>query len=342
VLSTRCAIVVGFCTWLSAAAQQGSIPTFGTTVVIPAGLRGDVYYIPHDATRLPEFQWLKPVGSIYTNSLNVPPQNFRQGFPGVTDRFEWFAIDYNGRFWIEKPGVYQFALTSDDGAKLYIDHELTVDNDGIHPPQVKRASVRLSVGIHRIRVSYFQGPREHVALVLQVAEPGEEWRIFSTDEFKPPPNPENWAYPDADHRTVSSVHGPELRLSSVAGAPGDQVRVEVLFESPPGRELVSLKWEVVVPVQLLEWEGDGPETGGAAAGSGKLVRCSKQKIYSYVCMLAGGRKPIMNGLIAVFHFKIRTDAQPKTTALRVERVEAVTAEGRRSTLNGAEGTVTIH
>ena len=45
----------------------------------------------------------------------------------------------------------------------------------------------LESGVHRIRVSYFQGPREQVALVLKVAPPGEEFRIFSTDEFRPPP-----------------------------------------------------------------------------------------------------------------------------------------------------------
>jgi hypothetical protein len=38
-------------------------------------------------------------------------------------------------------------------------------------------------------VSYFQGPRFQVALVLKVAAPGEELRIFSTDELKPPPSP---------------------------------------------------------------------------------------------------------------------------------------------------------
>ena len=50
----------------------------------------------------------------------------------------------------------------------------------------RAGSVDLGPGIHRIRVSYFQGPRFLVALVLQVAPPGEPLRIFSTDDFKPP------------------------------------------------------------------------------------------------------------------------------------------------------------
>jgi hypothetical protein len=176
------------------AAEQESDAKFGTTVVIPSGLRGFVYHVRHNTARLPDFGGLKPVGDIYTASLNIPPQDFRLGFPGVTKRFEWFAIDYKGRFWIDNPGAYRFVLTSDDGARLYIDDELIVDNDGQHPPQDRTGSITMSVGIHRVRVSYFQGPRFQVALVLQVAPPGEQFRVFSTDEFKPPLHPKSWPY----------------------------------------------------------------------------------------------------------------------------------------------------
>jgi hypothetical protein len=138
---------------------------------------------------------LKPAGpAIYTSSLNISPQDFRRGFPGVTRRIEWFAIDYTGKFWIEKPGEYEFSLTSDDGSKLYIDGELVIDNDGQHPPEEKTGSVKLTGGIHRMRISYFQGPRFQVALILKVKPPRGEERVFSTDEFRPPPNPENWRY----------------------------------------------------------------------------------------------------------------------------------------------------
>ena len=162
--------------------------------MIPSGLRGEIYHIKHNSSRLPDFAKKKPVGSIYTTVLNVPPQDFQVGFPGVTKRFEWFAIDYTGRFWIERPGVYQFQLTSDDGSKLYIDDEVVVDNDGQHPAETKTSVANLSGGIHRLRVSYFQGPRFFVALQLLVAGPGEQLRVFSTDEFKPPPNPETWTF----------------------------------------------------------------------------------------------------------------------------------------------------
>ncbi len=162
----------------------------------PSGLRGDIYYLPLNTQTLARLSQLHPLGSIYTTSLNVPPQSFLSGFPGITKRFEWFAIDYSGKFWIEKPGLYRFRLVSDDGAMLYIAGQLIVDNDGVHSTEVRLGSIRLLGGMHTIRVPYFQGPRETVALMLEVAGPGEQARIFQHGrEFKPPVNPEDVEVP---------------------------------------------------------------------------------------------------------------------------------------------------
>jgi hypothetical protein len=187
--------VVGLLLASVAAPSQEAV--FGTSVVIPAGLKGDIYHVPEGTESLAVLQTLKPVGSIYTSSLNVPPQDFSIGFPGITDRFEWFAIDYNGKFWIEKPGVYRFKLISDDASMLSIDGLLVIDSDGIHSAIARRGSVRLSGGVHKIRVAYMQGPRDAVALTLEVAGPEDARpRIFSTEEFKPPKNPEEWRFSD--------------------------------------------------------------------------------------------------------------------------------------------------
>ena len=175
---------------------QEPAAVFGTTVVIPSGLRGDIYYLPRNTETLANLSRLHSRGTIYTTSLNVPPQSFLIGFPGITDRFEWFAIDYSGRFWIETPGLYRFRLTSDDGAMLYIDGQLIVDNDGTHSTTVRLGSIRLAGGTHTIRIPYYQGPGDTVALILEVAGPGEQARIFSTEEFKPPTNPEQWRFPE--------------------------------------------------------------------------------------------------------------------------------------------------
>jgi hypothetical protein len=188
-MTSRAVCLVAVSVRLLAQDPQEPKATFGITVVIPSALEGRIYHLRNDTKKLPNFRKMKTVGSIYATSLNVPPQDFRQGFPGVTKRFEWFAIDYNGRFWVEKPGEYCFSLNSDDGANLYIDGELVIDNDGQHATRERVGAISLSHGVHEIRVSYFQGRRFHVALVLKIAPPGEELRIFSTDELKPPPSP---------------------------------------------------------------------------------------------------------------------------------------------------------
>jgi hypothetical protein len=167
--------------------EQEPMARFGTTVVKSAGFRGEIYLLHEGAKKLPNFRRMHSVGSIYTASLNVPPMNFTRGFPGVTGRFEWFAIDYNGRFWIDQPGLYGFSLLSDDGSKLYIDGRVVIDNDGIHGPNLEYGHVKLDSGLHQIRVSYFQGPRMQVALILSIAKPGEDYRVFNADEFIPPP-----------------------------------------------------------------------------------------------------------------------------------------------------------
>jgi hypothetical protein len=173
-------------------AQDKPEYTFGTTVVSNSWLQGQIYDLKPGTERLPRLDRMKPTGTIYTNTLNIWPQRFDQGFPGITDRFEWFAIDYRGKFWIEQEGEYRFSLLSDDGAKLEVDNREIIDNDGTHRPIGLSGSALLSRGVHTIRVSYYQGPRHTVALVLAIGPPGARWRIFNVDEFLPPKDPSEW------------------------------------------------------------------------------------------------------------------------------------------------------
>ena len=177
----------------AAAAQEPSDVMFGTTVVGSSDLRGDIYLLKPETELLPGFKRMKPVGTIYTNTLQVTPRSFVQGFPGVTGQFEWFAIRYTGRFWIETAGHYQFRVLSDDGSKLWIDGELLVDNDGTHPPESVEGSATLSRGVHELRLDYFQGPRSHLALVLSIAGPGDGiFRPFDTRKHLPPVDRAEW------------------------------------------------------------------------------------------------------------------------------------------------------
>jgi outer membrane protein OmpA-like peptidoglycan-associated protein len=165
-----------------AAAQGGS---FGTAGAVPFALQGRVYFIPENSESLPDFSRLRPQGTISTTMLDIQPQSFTVGFPGVTDRFEWFAIDYNGRIMLPQAGTYTFRLASDDGSKLFIDGREVIDNDGIHGTNQLDAEVTLAAGLHDVRVQYFQGPREEVALMLHWGPDAENLRPLDFGALAP-------------------------------------------------------------------------------------------------------------------------------------------------------------
>jgi hypothetical protein len=141
-------------------------------------LKGDIYYLEEGAPSLPDFAGLTPIGTIYADVLDIPSRSFDSGFPGVTDRFEWFAIRYTGVFDILLEGEYAFRLISDDGSRLIIDGNLILDNDGQHSPKSVSGEVYLTQGQHLIEVEYFQGPRHDIALQLFWTPPGESESIF--------------------------------------------------------------------------------------------------------------------------------------------------------------------
>ena len=161
---------------------QSNEGIFGSTKKNPFIFTGTIYYLPQGADRLPDFSKLKPVGKIYTPTLNVPVRDFSEGFPGVTNRFEWFAILYQGKFYMPKSGNYTFSLLSDDGSKLIIDGKVVIDNDGIHPPTERIGSVYLKKGIHKIKVPYFQGPRMQVALILSIVKNNKK-QVFDIRKY---------------------------------------------------------------------------------------------------------------------------------------------------------------
>ena len=67
-----------------------------------------------------------------------------------------FAVRYTGTFEAEAAGVFDFFLTSDDGAQLFINGQLVVDNDGLHAPVEETGSLSLGEGSHTIEVIYFE------------------------------------------------------------------------------------------------------------------------------------------------------------------------------------------
>jgi len=164
--------------------------SFGTlNPTSPLAMCGDVYQLAPWITHLPLFSELDAVAPIYATSLGVYSRFFTAGIPNVTSRTEWFGVNYQGRFGVDTAGKYEFDLLSDDGAKVYIDDKLVVSDDTIHSPRHSRGKMQLNTGTHGIRVSYFQGGRIEVALVLLVKPPGSGWRLFDIRDFPTPEEP---------------------------------------------------------------------------------------------------------------------------------------------------------
>ncbi len=118
------------------------------------------------------------LATFQADRINIPVRSFNEGFPGISERTEWFAIKYTGQFEAKRTGSYLFRLHSDDGSRLYIDGQLVIDNDGAHAPRSRIASVVLNQGKHSFVVKYFQGPRETLALQLFVTPPGKHEKTF--------------------------------------------------------------------------------------------------------------------------------------------------------------------
>ena len=137
------------------------------------------------------------------------------------------------------------------------------------------------------------------------------------------------------------VVGQALHVSSVSGSPAEKISVEIFLSSPVKESPDTLKWETIFPAQLLVVVGS-PEAGSAAKESGKSLTCELRETYSCVCILAGGQKPIANGLIARFAFEIRADAHPGTANIRISKVEAVTKELKTLVVSGGDGKLEIH
>ncbi len=100
-----------------------------------------------DWEKLPDLDTLQPVKQGESIGLDL----------SLASRVNNSALRFEGFLHLDRDDRYTFHVTSDDGAKLWIDDKLVVDNDGIHPPQTSSKSVRLARGTHKVVVGFFNG-----------------------------------------------------------------------------------------------------------------------------------------------------------------------------------------
>ena len=89
----------------------------------------------------------------------------------VAGRTDSFGVRFDGFLQVQQAGEYTFHLGSDDGSVLYLDGAELINNDGVHPHQVRSEKISLDQGAHVMRVDYVQGGGEWT-LELEFEGPG--------------------------------------------------------------------------------------------------------------------------------------------------------------------------
>ena len=96
---------------------------------------------------VPDFSKLTPKKAGTTETLDL---NF-------TLKKDSFGVQFEGYLHITKKDLYDLWVTSDDGAKVYLNNQLLFDNDGLHSadiPVVK--AIPLNPGYYPLRIDYFE------------------------------------------------------------------------------------------------------------------------------------------------------------------------------------------
>lgn len=165
--------------------------SFDTWVRTPSK-KGDIFYYPSGLTSLDEEQMSylpatttkarKPgVAYTYYEGIFKSTADVLKAKPVKEGTFRNFSIKeaaaddhfgYQFRSLINIPekGVYKFHIYSDDGARLFIDGQEVIDNDGSHSAGEATGKVALEKGFHEIRVIYFE---DYMGQALEIGITGK-------------------------------------------------------------------------------------------------------------------------------------------------------------------------
>jgi mono/diheme cytochrome c family protein len=146
------------------AAEVANYLLQGITTPLPGSSGGNnmkYAYYEGDWEKLPDFDKLKPRATGEAEDFDVH----------VARRAGNMALKFECYLHLPRAGSYSFHLTSDDGSKLWIDGKLVVNNDGIHAPATKSASVELFKGTHKLVAAVFNAGGG-VELGLEIEGPG--------------------------------------------------------------------------------------------------------------------------------------------------------------------------
>src|ERR1017187_6778385 len=139
--------------------------------------------------------------------------------------------------------------------------------------------------------------------------------------------------------------GQSIRVSSGSAAPGEKLAIEIALDSPSGKEPLALQWEATFSGEALKLDGTGPVAGPAARAAGKGLTCAPKKTSpgpsKWVCILAGGQKPIGNGVVALLRFEVQAHARSGSQPIVVVNLLGASAALKKAPILRAEGAVSV-
>lgn len=139
--------------------------------------------------------------------------------------------------------------------------------------------------------------------------------------------------------------GQSLEVSPAAAARGETGSFLIKLASPKGKELVALQWEISAPPEITIDPGN-IVAGSAAEGAEKSITCASVQKQNrdgqrYACILAGGKKAMGDGPVAVVRYNIRHGTGAHTVVVRIEKVMGVTVDLTKVEIGSVDGTLTI-
>ena len=137
-------------------------------------------YFEGNWSALPEFDSLVPVKTGIQGDFSIAD----------ADRADNFAFRFTTRLLAETAGNYTFFTRSDDGSQLFVNGNLVVNNDGLHPPRDAEGTVNLPVGWHDVVVTFFEGSVGEV-LAVEIQRPNGTREAFNTHVQSVQPNQGN-------------------------------------------------------------------------------------------------------------------------------------------------------
>ncbi|MBZ0172244.1 MAG: hypothetical protein K8E66_07690, partial [Phycisphaerales bacterium] len=117
--------------------------------------------------------------------VNYPLTNASFMANGPTD---YFALRLVGTIEVPEDGIWRFSLSSDEGARLWIDGELIVNDGSPHGFRTRDGSIDLDEGEHDIEIHYLER-RYNAGLELRWSGPGTPEQIVPAEAFGHPTNP---------------------------------------------------------------------------------------------------------------------------------------------------------